>query len=1227
MARIDENRILSGAVLLVCVLLCCCQGSFAAIGGGRVTFTISGDVGAPMVTLKGLPGNPTSDASGFFNVTVPYGFKDTIRPYKEGWTFIPASFAIEKMTSNKTDVLFKATEIKYTISGNVGLPGVELIGFPGNTISDAKGEYTVDVPHGWSNKVVPYKAGYGFLPKDRDYSAMLFDKPKQNYVPSVIMLDISGSTGQPGVTLKGLPGNPISTSRGTYKVKVPYGWKGGLVTPYKEGCTFSPPDRSYVDIIENQLNQDYETNVKQFIISGSVGTAGVEMRGPPGTVVSGGSGYFETYVDYGWNGDITPFKEGFNFTPQFRAVAKVMADRTGDNFEARIKTFIIRGSTGVPDVQLIGFPGDPMTGLSGVYQVEVEWGWTGEVRPVRHGYTFTPESQLHQDIKAPKTNQNFKHEVLSYQIAGTTTVPGVKLTMKGSKGLPRVITSGADGSYSTTVNFNWDGTITPEKDGYDFNPTDRTYNGLDGDMLYDSYDATLRKYIISGDIVSQNGQPVEGVTIITELGSDIRTATDEKGKFKLEVDHGWQGQLSPTKPGYTFSPINRPISAVTMTRSGQGFKGTAKMLEISGTVIIENQPVDRVIIDAGEGITKTLTDRSGRYTLKVPWGWSGQVRATKEGYFFDAPEQYDNVTTNIRDGVPEESATARITSTPRVTPGLTPPIGTEPREIDLSPDVTEIIPDGNGVTGILTKIDEPPTVTSDPEIAALREQIRELQNAQKALSGAGSAAATSVSEDGAQTTDQFFEGDDLLLVLQTLATDYGVVIIPDATVVGTVSVELTGVTLEQALDTVLAGTGFSWKKTEFYYLVTSTKPTSAGFMEGSETVRLKLSWIDARTAISLLSPGFQQYVQGQGRSAASTALTPSGMGSSSIYGTGYGLSASAQSGATMGRIVIVTAPRSILNRIVADLKKIDKKPMHVFLDARVVVMEKGNLLDMGIEWRWPTVQAGMFRNPPLDVASATSNVLANEWPWGMKIGYSTSGAFTNALEMAINLMEVNGEARVVANPQVMTQDGKMAEFGVITEEYFMMTPNIGDGGGFYSRAELEKIESGTKLSITPFIGDGNDINLEVAVELSDSVPQGRSTDLPVVTRRKTTNTVGVRDGGTVALAGLTQNRQTIKHKRTPGLSKLPIIGGLFNNDYDDKSSREVAVFVTARLVPDEPSVPSPAARGARPDTRRMPGGGYEAPVRNPGASTTTPTGDFRSELRNSLLESRANRRQ
>jgi general secretion pathway protein D len=251
------------------------------------------------------------------------------------------------------------------------------------------------------------------------------------------------------------------------------------------------------------------------------------------------------------------------------------------------------------------------------------------------------------------------------------------------------------------------------------------------------------------------------------------------------------------------------------------------------------------------------------------------------------------------------------------------------------------------------------------------------------------------------------------------------------------------------------------------------------------------------------------------------------------------------------------------------------------LDARIVVMERGNLLNLGIEWGWPNVQAGLFSESDLhggrryvESALATGGAQVpprGQWPWGVQIGYSPDGTFTNALLLTLNLLAENSEADIVASPQVLAQDGQRAQIQVMTEEYYMMTTPE-SAYGFYSRSELEKIESGTKLEITPRIGDNNEISLEIAIEVSDSIPRGRGSELPVVTRRTATNSVRIRDGGTVALAGLTESRRRLTDKRVPGLSNLPIIGFLFKNNDSDKYSREIAVFITAHVIPEEQRV-------------------------------------------------------
>ncbi|HEC03232.1 MAG TPA: hypothetical protein ENI81_06800, partial [Phycisphaerales bacterium] len=138
----------------------------------------------------------------------------------------------------------------------------------------------------------------------------------------------------------------------------------------------------------------------------------------------------------------------------------------------------------------------------------------------------------------------------------------------------------------------------------------------------------------------------------------------------------------------------------------------------------------------------------------------------------------------------------------------------------------------------------------------------------------------------------------------------------------------------------------------------------------------------------------------------------------------------------------------------------------------------------------------------------------------------------------------------------------------------------------YTSSQLETIESGTTLTITPHIVESDRVVLDISVEVSDSIPKGRATDLPIVTRRIADNTVTVDNGGTVALAGLTREDSTTTHKRTPGLSNLPLIGPLFNNSDDITTSREIAVFVTAHIMRqnqyDSAASVQPAAPPAQP---------------------------------------------
>ena len=403
--------------------------------------------------------------------------------------------------------------------------------------------------------------------------------------------------------------------------------------------------------------------------------------------------------------------------------------------------------------------------------------------------------------------------------------------------------------------------------------------------------------------------------------------------------------------------------------------------------------------------------------------------------------------------------------------------------------------------------------------------------------GSGGQAGPGPFDPGSVRINDTFSADDLATtVLESFSEQAGIPIIPEESVYGTVTCKLDQVPLDTALNIVLAGTPYVYKKTPYYYLVSPGDPNSPLFATMSETRQVKLDYVTGASAVALLNNVFAPYVKADPDPNSHT--------------------------------VLVTASPTMMERIISDLDKIDTTPNHVMLNARIVVMEHGGLLNLGIEYSWPTIQAGWFGNELHGRGTTEMSDFGGKWPWGVTIGYSPDDTFTNALEMRLNLLQQNDEAQVVSEPKVIALDGRQAKIQVLNEQYFLLTPSTVSAFG-YTTSYMETITSGTTLSIIPYIGDDDDITLEMAVEVSDSVASARGTDLPIVTRRTAENTVRIKDGGTAIVAGLTENRNTRSDKRVPGFSSLPLIGDLFKSKSDESASREIAVFVTANIVSND----------------------------------------------------------
>jgi Tol biopolymer transport system component len=93
-----------------------------------------------------------------------------------------------------------------TISGNVGIGGAVLkYGYGFFAVANNNGDYSIQVPTGWTGKVIPTKLDYSFTPSKRDYTNIQSNQVNQNY--STI------------ANTYVYPGNPMDT----WRVSIPNG--------------------------------------------------------------------------------------------------------------------------------------------------------------------------------------------------------------------------------------------------------------------------------------------------------------------------------------------------------------------------------------------------------------------------------------------------------------------------------------------------------------------------------------------------------------------------------------------------------------------------------------------------------------------------------------------------------------------------------------------------------------------------------------------------------------------------------------------------------------------------------------------------------------------------------------------------------------------------------------------------------------------------------------------
>lgn len=163
-----------------------------------------------------------------------------------------------------------------------------------------------------------------------------------------------------------------------------------------------------------------------------------------------------------------------------------------------------------------------------------------------------------------------------------------------------------------------------------------------------------------------------------------------------------------------------------------------------------------------------------------------------------------------------------------------------------------------------------------------------------------------------------------------------------------------------------------------------------------------------------------------------------------------------------------------------------------------------------------------------------------------------------ALDVRLRALESDGKARVVSRPSVLTLDNRAALLDLSKTAYMRLEGE--------RVVDVKSITVGNLLSVTPRIVPavgGASILLDINIE-DGSI--GTSESFPQATRNTIATQALLGPGQSLVIGGYQQEQTEARNAAVPGLSSLPLIGGLFRSDYSQDAFRERIYLISARIV-------------------------------------------------------------
>ncbi len=251
------------------------------------------------------------------------------------------------------------------------------------------------------------------------------------------------------------------------------------------------------------------------------------------------------------------------------------------------------------------------------------------------------------------------------------------------------------------------------------------------------------------------------------------------------------------------------------------------------------------------------------------------------------------------------------------------------------------------------------------------------------------------------------------------------------------------------------------------------------------------------------------------------------------------------------RILMVEDTPDFLDRIEALIDSVDREPMQILIEARILEVTLNAEDSYGIDWTNffdSGDGTGIVGTRGLDgVGSSDSKGLFFE------IAQSD-------LTVALSALEQDGRIRTLSSPKLLALENEEASVIVGDRRGYSVTTTINQ----VTTESIEFLESGVILRVTPHVDSQGRIMMDIHPEVSTGVVDANG--IPSQTTTEVTTRLLVSSGQTIFVGGLIKQTLTETRSGVPILGRIPGLGLLFSSREMTSINTETIVMITPRIV-------------------------------------------------------------